>query len=64
MAEKHEIEALAERLQAEDREAVVARIRRGECSASMSGIEYYPPWNETPPILKAPYLAKAEAVLG
>ncbi len=39
----------AERQYTERRNAILARINAGECSASMSGIEYYPyPWAELP----------------
>lgn len=63
-----EREMLACRFQTEARSALIKRVNDSwktdrPISWSMSGIEYYPPWEECPDELRAPYYRMADEEL-
>ena len=56
-------EAVARAMQSARRQAILDRINAGECSASMSGLEYYPPWEDETDASKGEVLKDADAAI-
>lgn len=54
---------IAKALQSAGRQKILDSIKRGACSASMSGIEYFPEWDESPNRLRKPYIEQAKSVI-
>jgi hypothetical protein len=63
VADELQVEQVAKAMQTRKREQILERIRAGKVSASMSGIEYYPPWDEADEFLRKPYLEDAQAAI-
>lgn len=54
---------IAEALQTTARCKIMDRIADGVCSASMSGIEYFPRWAQADEKYRAPFYEQADAIL-
>ena len=57
------VEAIARGAQEAKRQSIIDRIKSGKVSASLSGVEYYPPWDDADQSLRRPYLDDAQAAL-